>query len=124
MWRGRRGVLNTAVCAVLGLAAAFALWIFAVRVAVVPACTAYGTHHDMTYVDYKVYRTQQRASAACILTSPGGATHDVAITEAASYITDLWVGLAFSLQISVPAFILLFAIARTRMAGPFPQRRG
>jgi len=38
------------------------------------------------------------------------------IPEAASYLTDLWVGVAFSPQISVPAFILLFAIARTRLA--------
>ena len=116
MWRGRRGMIATIACGVLGLAAAAALWAFAVRAAVRPACEAYGRSHGMTYVDYKVYRRQQRASSACILASPSGATHDVALPEAASYLTDLWVSVAFSLQISVPAFILLFAIARTRLS--------
>lgn len=116
MWRGRRGVLNTIACGVLGIGAAAALWMFAVRVAVDPACTAYGRSHGMTYVDYKVFTSQRRASSACVLASPSGARHDVSLPEAASFVTDLWVGLAFSLQISVPGFILLFAIARTRMA--------
>jgi hypothetical protein len=117
MWRGRRGTINTIVCGVLGIAAASAFWMFAVRAAVTPACTAYGRSHGMTYVDYKVYSKMQRASSACILASPSGAMHDVALPEAASYLTDLWVSLAFSLQISIPGFILLFAVARTRMAG-------
>jgi hypothetical protein len=116
MWRGRRGVINTIVCGILGLAAAFGLWTFAVRVAVIPACTAYARSRGLTYVDYKVYDRKQRASSACIFKSSNGATQDVLLPEAASYLTDLWVGLAFSFQISVPGFILLFAIARTRLA--------
>jgi hypothetical protein len=116
MWRARRGVINTIACGVLGIAAAAAFSMFAVRVAVTPACTAYGRSHGMTYVDYKVYAKTQRASSACILASSSGATHSVSLPEAASYLTDLWVGVAFSPQISVPAFILLFAIARTRLA--------
>lgn len=116
MWRGRRGALNAIACGVLGLGAALALWVVAVRVAVVPGCTAYAAQHEMTYVDYKVYGKKRHSSGACILASANGATHDVAITEATSYLVDLGVGLAFSLEISVPAFILLFAIARTRLA--------
>lgn len=116
MWRGRRGAINTITCAVLGIVAASAFWMLAVRAAVDPACTAYGRSHGMTYVDYKVYETKQVASSACILTSSSGAAHDVLLPEAASYFTDLLVRFAFSLQISIPGFTLLFAILWTRMA--------
>lgn len=117
MWRGRRGMLNTMVCGALGLAAAFALWTFAARVAVIPACNAYGRVHGMSYVDYKVYTTTRRASSACILRAPAGATHNVSLPDAASYFTDLWVGIAFSPELSMPAFTLLFAVALTRWTG-------
>lgn len=116
MWRGRRGALNTIACGVLGFAAAFALWTFAARVAVVPACTAYGRSHGMTYVDYEVYSGTRRASSACILESSSGAKHSVSLPNAASLLTDFWVGIAFSPELSVPAFVVLFALARTRMA--------
>ena len=116
MWRGRRGAVNTIACSILGIAAAFAFWTFAVRVAVAPACTAYGRDHAMTYVDYKVNSWTRRSSSSCILKSSSGATRSVSLPVAASYFTDLWVGVAFSPEFSVPAFILLFAIARTRMA--------
>lgn len=117
IWKGRRGVMNTLICGILGVLCAFVLWQFAVRTAVNPACSAYGESHGMTYVDYKVYSSQRRASSACIFKTHRGGMQDVSLHEAASYFTDLWVGLAFSLEITVPAFILLFAIARSGMAG-------
>lgn len=116
MWRGRRGLAATIVCGALGTLAAAALWVCAVRVAVRPACESYGRDHGMTYVDYKVYRKKQHASSACILAAPSGVRHDVLLPDAASQGTDFLVGLAFSLDISIPAFTILFAVVRTRVS--------
>jgi hypothetical protein len=113
MWKGRRGVINTLICGILGVVCAFAFWQFAVRTAVMPACMTYGKSHELTYVDYKVYSSQRHASSACIFKTQRGGTQDVALPEAASYLTDLWVGVAFNILLTIPSFILLFAIAGT-----------
>jgi hypothetical protein len=67
----------------------------------------------MTYVDFKVYRNHRSESAACLFRTSSGHIKDVSLREAASYFTDLWVGIAFALELTVPVFILLFALART-----------
>lgn len=116
MWRGRRGVVNTLVCGVVGVLCAFALLRFAERAVVVPACTAYAKSHGLTYVDYKVYSSKRRASSACILRTSKGGTEDVSLPDAASTFTDLWVGVAFSLEFTTPALILLFAVLLTKLS--------
>ena len=42
-------MINTVACGLLGLLRALALWRFAERSAVDPACTAYDQRHGMTY---------------------------------------------------------------------------
>lgn len=116
MWRGRRGVVNTIVCGVVGLFCAFAFLKFAERTAVVPACRAYATSHGLTYVDYTVYSSKRRASSACVFRTPKGGTEDVSLPDAASTFTDLWVGVAYSLEFTAPALILLFAVLLTKLS--------
>jgi hypothetical protein len=124
LWRGRRGWINTLACGVLGLLGAAALWLLAERAAVEPACAAYGQSHGWVYVDYKVYSAQRHGSAACVFRAGAAGTRDISLREAASYFTDLWVGMAFSLELTVPAFILLFAVARTGLYFAVLRRRG
>lgn len=113
IWSGRLGVLNSFVCGVLGLLCALAMVWFVDRGVVVPACKSYGSSHAMTYVDYKIYSSRRHESAACIFKASGVEAHDISFREATSYQTDLWVGIVFSLELTVPAFILLFALGRT-----------
>lgn len=123
MWRGRRGVINTIFVSVIGVAAAVAFWFFAVTVVIRPACTELGEQRGLTFVDYKVYTRQQKASSACVFKSRSGATQDVYLTEATSFVTDLWVAFALSPMITVPAFIVLFAVTWTRLTND-GRRRG
>jgi hypothetical protein len=112
IWKGRRGMGNTLACGVLGLLRALGLWLFAARAAAEPAGIAYGQSHDMTYVDCKVYSHSRHESAACVFRTRSGAVQDISLRDAVSYFTDLWVGFAFAIEITVPAFIILFAVAR------------
>lgn len=122
MWRGTRGVINTAFVGVLGVAAAAAFWIFAVAVVVRPACTAYARAHGLTYVDYTVFWQQIRSSSACEFQSSRGTSESVKLVNATSFLADTWVGIAFSPMITAPAFIVLFAFAWTSVRGGWKPR--
>jgi hypothetical protein len=113
IWRGRRGLVNTAICGVLGFLIAFGLAEFVERSVVVPGCTAYGQSHGMTYLDYKIYTNSKHESGACIFRTAGGHVEDVSFREAISFFADLWLGIAFKLELTVPSFILLLGLARS-----------
>ena len=113
IWRGRRGLVNTAICGVLGLLLASGLAVLVDHTVVVPGCTAYGQSHGMMYLDYKVYTSAKQESGACIFRTAGEHIQDVSFREAISFFTDLWLGIAYNLQLTVPSFILLLGLARS-----------
>ena len=113
IWRGRRGLVNTAICGVLGFLIAFGLAEFVERTVVVPGCTGYGQSHGMTYLDYKIYTNSKHESGACIFRTAGGHVEDVSFREAISFFADLWLGIVFKLELTVPSFILLLGLARS-----------
>lgn len=112
IWRGRQGVINTAICGVLGLLCAAGLFFLAHRT-VVTGCTAYGQSHGLTYVDYTVYSSSRRNAGACQFRANGTRTNDVTFSEAMSWFTDLWLGIAFALEFTIPTFIVLIAVGRS-----------
>ena len=112
IWRGRRGIVNTAVCCLLGLLTGFALWTFAERTTVVPACTAYARQHGLVYVDFKAEERRNDSGVDCVVRRDDGSTTDVSLRDVVPYVTDQWVGLAMGLQLTVPLFAILFALAR------------
>jgi hypothetical protein len=112
IWKGRRGVINTVACGVLGLACASGLWTLTERSMIVPACTAYASTHGMTYTDFKMVGVRHASTVVCILSRADGGTQDVHLNELVPFLTDTWVGFAMTLEITVPAFAILMAIAR------------
>jgi hypothetical protein len=48
IWKGRRGLINTAFCLALSLPCAFGLWFLAERTTIIPACSAYASAHGIT----------------------------------------------------------------------------
>ena len=78
----------------------------------------------MTYVDYKVYSQMRRAAPHAFSRRRVVQKQSVRLPDAASYLTDFSVGIAFSLEFSISGFILLFAIARTRLAGADGRAEG
>jgi hypothetical protein len=112
IWKGRRGVINTIMCCVLSLPCAFGLWFLAERSVIVPACTAYASAHGMTYTDFKLTGVKEASTVVCVLTQANGRNQDIHLSELVPFLTDLWVGFAMSLQITVPAFAILLALVR------------
>jgi hypothetical protein len=113
IWRGRRGLINTVLCGILGLACAIGLAEFAERLVVVPECTAYGQSQGMTYSHYTIYTSSRHGSGVCSFRTKSGGVEDVSFEEATSLFTDLWLGVAFKLELTVPTFILLLALMRS-----------
>lgn len=113
IWRGRRGLINTVLCGILGLVCAIGLAEFAEHKVVVPKCTAYGENLGMTYSSYTIYTGGRHGTGQCSFKTKRGGTEDVSIEEATSLFTDLWLGIAFQLDLTIPVFILLFAIMRS-----------
>jgi hypothetical protein len=113
MWQGRRGTLNAIVCGVLGLLCALGVLLITERAIVVPACTAYASAHDMTYSDFKLVGRTHADTVVCLLLRADGKTQDVYLKTLVSYLTDLLVSLAMNLEITVPGFIILLALARS-----------
>jgi hypothetical protein len=66
----------------------------------------------MTYVDFKVYNSRRASGAACMFNEINGRKTDVALSEMVPFLTDTWVGFALKLEITFPAFAILFALAR------------
>ncbi len=112
IWKGRRGVVNTVMCLLLGVLAAFAAWSLAERLVIVPACTDYAGAHGLTYADFKLVGVEHASTVVCLLTRPDGLTRDVYLNELVSSIANLGVELAMSLEFTVPGFAVLFALAR------------
>jgi len=112
IWKGRRGVINTVMCCVLSLPCAFGLWFLAERSTIIPACTAYASGHGMTYTDFKLVGVKHASTVVCLLNQGNGKNQDVYLSELVSYLTDLWVGFAMSLEITVPGFAIFLALLR------------
>jgi hypothetical protein len=112
IWKGRRGLVNTVLCCVLSLPCAFGLWLLAERSTIVPACTAYAGAHGMTYADFKLVGVKQASTVVCMLTEANGKSQDVHLSELVPYLTDVLVGFAMNLGITVPGFAVLLALAR------------
>ena len=105
-------MINTVMCCVLALPCAFGIWFLTERSTIVPACTAYASAHGMTYTDFKLTGVKQASTVVCMLTQANGGNQDVHLDEIVPFLTDLWVGFAMSLEITVPAFAILLALVR------------
>lgn len=113
IWKGRRGLLNSILCGVLGLLCAVSLLLITERTIVAPACTAYASAHDMTYSDFKLVGLKQYDTVVCLLLRDDGKAQDVYLKTLVSYLTNLLVGFALNLEVTVPGFIILLALARS-----------
>jgi len=113
IWKGRRGLVNAVICSTLGVACAIGLLKFAERLIVVPKCTAYGQSRSMTYSGNVLNTSMRYGAGKCIYKTKNGGVEDVSFEEATSLITGLWLGLAFQLDLTIPTFILLFALLRS-----------
>lgn len=112
MWRGRRGIVALVVCGTLALLAAVAFMKFAERVGVVPTCVAYGKANGLHYRSFREYEGSLGAGATCEFTEANGGRTSVQLRDI-SFLEDLWVGLALTLELTVPVLTLLFALLRT-----------
>jgi hypothetical protein len=114
IWRGRRGAIATAYLGVLAVICGLGLMNFAERVGVVPACRDYAQANGWQYVSMHTYSDSltNRSGAICTFRSPEGHTEDVYLRDI-SLLTSFWVSFAVSLLITVPGFLILFAVLRT-----------
>jgi hypothetical protein len=112
IWKGRRGWINTGVCCVLALACAVGLLLLVERSVVVPACSAYASKHEMTYKDFKLTGLRTTSNVVCVLAKANGKMQDIHLRELVSYVTDFLVGIAMSLEFTVPLLAIFFAIMR------------
>jgi len=87
---------------------------FAERVGVVPACRGYARAQGLQYVSMHSNNgtTTKKTGAICKFKDEAGSSQDVRLIDI-SLLTDLWVSLAVSLEITVPGFLILFAVMRT-----------
>jgi uncharacterized membrane protein len=115
MWQGRRGLIASAVCLVLGLISGVALLLLVERTTIAPPCRAHAAAHDMTYTDFTVVGVRTHTTIVCQLKSANGAAHDIHLSELVSTFTDLWAGILVTLEFTVPALAILFALARVAL---------
>jgi hypothetical protein len=66
----------------------------------------------MTYTDFKLVGVKHASTVVCLLNQGDGRNQDVYLNELVSFLTDLWVGLAMSLEITVPGFAIFLALIR------------
>jgi hypothetical protein len=66
----------------------------------------------MTYTDFKLVGVKHASTVVCLLNQGDGKNQDVYLNGLVSYLTDLWVGFAMSLEITVPGFAVLLALIR------------
>ena len=128
LWTGRRGVVNAVMCCVVSLPCAFGLWFFAERSTIVPACAAYASQHGMTYSDFKLVGVKHASTVVCLLEGAGGKRQEQRLEELVPFFTNVAVELAMTLEITVPAFVILLALLRVgvyragaRSGGPRPD---
>jgi hypothetical protein len=113
IWKGRRGVVNTALCCALAVPSAWGVWSAAERSAIVPTCTAHAAAQGLSYADFKLVGVRHASTVVCLFTQANGRTRDVYLRDLVSTFTDLWVGLAMTLELTVPAFVILWGLARS-----------
>jgi hypothetical protein len=114
IWRGRRGAITLAFISVLALVCGLGLMEFAERFGVVPACRGYAQAQGWQYVSYRTYDDSltNRSGAICAFKDQNGSPTDVYVRDI-SLLTNFWVSFAVRLVITVPTFVILFAIVRT-----------
>jgi hypothetical protein len=66
----------------------------------------------MTYTDFKLVGVKQASTVVCMLTQANGKSQEVHLNELVPYLTDVLVGFAMSLEITVPGFAVLLALVR------------
>ena len=115
IWKGRRGMINAAVCCILAVPLAFALWMYTDRSTIAPGCTAYGRVHGMTYTDFKTYTGRRDSNIGCTFKQANGQEAEVPFNQVASYFTKVWVDLAMALEFTIPVFAVLLGLARAHI---------
>lgn len=66
----------------------------------------------MTYTDFKLVGVKRASTVVCMLTQANGNSQEVHLSELVPYLTDVLVGFAMSLEITVPGFAVLVALGR------------
>jgi len=66
----------------------------------------------MTYTDFRLVGVKRKSTVVCMLTQIDGRNEDIRLNELVSFLTNLWVEFALSLEITIPAFAILFALGR------------
>jgi hypothetical protein len=120
IWKGRRGLINTALCLALSLPCAFGVWFLVERTTIVPACSAYASAHGMSYADFKLTGVKEKSTVVCVFAQGSGRPAEIHLNELVSTLTDIWVGFAMALEFTIPAFAILLALLRVawyRVAG-------
>lgn len=112
IWKGRRGMVTAALCCVLALPCAFALWLFADRSAIAPSCATYGRVHGMAYIDFKTYSGRRDSNVGCLYKQSTGQETEVSFSEVAPFLTKIWVDLAVAHEFTIPVFAILLGLAR------------
>lgn len=114
MWRGRRGAVATVIIGALALICGLGLLTFAERFGVVPACRHYAQSHGWQYVSMHSFSDPitNRSGAICTFKSDKGYTEEIYLRDI-SLLANFWVSFAVQLVITVPAFVILFAVVRT-----------
>ncbi len=113
IWQGRRGWINAIACALLGTLCALGLMLAVERTVVAPVCGKHAAARGMTYQEFTLVGRKQLNTVVCILRRPDGRTEDVYLKSLLPFFADMLVGLAMGLELTVPSFILLLAIARS-----------
>jgi hypothetical protein len=112
IWRGRRGLVATVILGVLALICGLGLMEFAERFGVVPACRHYALEQGWEYRSYRMNIATTRTGAICTFKSAEGNTEDIRLLDI-SVLTNFWISFAVGLHITVPSFLVLFAVVRT-----------
>jgi hypothetical protein len=114
IWRGRRGAIATAYLAVLAVICGLGLMDFAERIGVAPSCRDYAQAHGWLYLSHRTYvdSLTNRSGAICTFKSSEGHTENINLRDI-SLLTSFWVSFAVTLVITVPGFLILFAVVRT-----------
>lgn len=114
IWRGRRGAIATAYLGALAVICGLGLMDFAERFGVVPACRDYARAQGWQYLSMHSYSnsTSNRSGAICTFKSDAGHVEDIRLLDI-SILTNFWVSFSVSLQVTIPAFLVLFAVIRT-----------
>lgn len=107
-------MVATVVLGVLAVICAVGLLFFTERFGVTPACQDYATVHGWQYLSMETYSDPigRRSGAICTFRSDTGSRERVRLLDV-SVLTNFWVSFAVSLYITIPAFLILFAVLRT-----------